>query len=85
MGSGVPVVAAAVGGLPEIIEDGCTGLLIDGHDVARYADAVRRLTGAPEFRSELVARARAAVAERFSWAAARLAYLELYREALAEP
>ena len=83
MAIGVPVVAHRVGGLPEIIDDGRTGLLIDGLDVAGYARAVRRLTDGSALRAEIVARARAAVAERFSWAAARQAYLGLYREALA--
>ena len=44
MAIGVPVVAHRVGGLPEIIADGRTGLLIDGLDPAGYARAVGRLT-----------------------------------------
>jgi glycosyltransferase involved in cell wall biosynthesis len=83
MAIGVPVVASRVGGLPEIIEDGRTGLLIDDRDPASYARAVRRLTDGSALRAGIVARARAEVAERFSWAAARQAYLTLYRNALA--
>jgi glycosyltransferase involved in cell wall biosynthesis len=83
MAIGVPVVASRVGGLPEIIVDGQTGLLIDGHDPASYARAVRRLTDGSALRGQIVERARADVARRFSWAVARQTYLELYREALA--
>ena len=60
-------------------------MLIDGHDPSHYAEAVRRLTDDAAWRAGIVARARADVADRFSWAAARRAYLELYREALARP
>jgi glycosyltransferase involved in cell wall biosynthesis len=83
MAIGVPVAASRVGGLPEIIVDGQTGLLIDGHDPASYARAVRRLTDGSALRGRIVERARAEVARRFSWAVARQTYLELYREALA--
>ncbi len=85
MAMGIPVVAHAVGGLKEIIEDGVSGVLIEGTDPASYAAAVRRLTAASALRTAIVARARRVVAERFSWSAAQRAYLDLYRAALGLP
>jgi glycosyltransferase involved in cell wall biosynthesis len=43
MAVGVPIVASAVEGIPEIIEHGKTGLLIEGADAEEYANAIVRL------------------------------------------
>ena len=44
---GTPVVAASVGGLRTVVSDGRSGVLVDGHDPARWAQVVARLLGAP--------------------------------------
>jgi glycosyltransferase involved in cell wall biosynthesis len=82
MAIGVPVVASAVGGVPEVVEHGGTGLLVDRQAPERYAAAVRRLLHEPDLRAHVIAAARRRVAERFSWNAVRQAYLDIYREAL---
>jgi glycosyltransferase involved in cell wall biosynthesis len=66
MSAGVPVVATRVGGLPEIIEDGTSGVLVDGRAPARMAEAVLRLTEQTEYRSSVVAAARRRVGSLFS-------------------
>jgi len=65
MAAGTPVVASRVGGLPEIVKDGVTGLLTsnDPHDVA---DAMRRVLGDPELARRLASQARAMVEREFS-------------------
>jgi glycosyltransferase involved in cell wall biosynthesis len=78
----VPVVASAVGGVPEVVEHGATGLLVEGQAPEGYAKAVRRLLHEPGLHARIAADARRLVAERFSWAAVRQAYLETYRDAL---
>ncbi|MBW8764720.1 MAG: glycosyltransferase [Geodermatophilales bacterium] len=45
---GVPVVASAVGGIPELIEDGVTGLLVPPGDVGALAGALTHLVDRPE-------------------------------------
>ena len=71
MAHGLPVVAMASGGVPEIVEDGRTGLLISAPDVASYADAfaagISRLLHEPELSLRLGQAARAIVQQRF-WA-----------------
>jgi glycosyltransferase involved in cell wall biosynthesis len=56
----VPVVAARVGGIPEIVEDGATGLLVSPGDAAELAAAIDRLLGD----RALAARCSAAAGER---------------------
>ncbi|MCP3993737.1 MAG: glycosyltransferase [bacterium] len=74
---GTPVVAAAVGGLPFIIEDGKSGLLVDGHDPEDYAAALDRVLGDSAFANRLATGAIDHSA-RFSWNATVSRFLELY-------
>jgi D-inositol-3-phosphate glycosyltransferase len=60
---GTPVVAAAVGGLRTAVRDGVSGVLVDGHDPAGYAAAVRTVMG----RRELLAAGARRHASQFSW------------------
>jgi glycosyltransferase involved in cell wall biosynthesis len=53
MAEGLPIVATAVGGTPEIIEDGRTGLLVPPGEAQPLADAIRRLLLDPVLRGRL--------------------------------
>jgi hypothetical protein len=68
MSAAVPVVASNVGGIPEIVEDGRSGLLV-GNSAQEIAAAILRLKGDRAFASRLGACARQTVEERFSVAA----------------
>lgn len=50
---GLPVVASDVGGLPEVVEDGVSGLLYPSKDVEALADRIRQLVDAPELRRRM--------------------------------
>jgi glycosyltransferase involved in cell wall biosynthesis len=60
---GTPVVATAVGGVPEVVRDGENGLLVPAGDVDAIAEAIRRLARDATLRGSLAARAAASVAE----------------------
>ena len=66
MACGTPVIATRVGGLPEVIEDGVTGLLFELGAVDEMAQAGARLLGDDAARSEMAAMARKSAGERFS-------------------
>jgi L-malate glycosyltransferase len=66
MACGVPVVATRVGGLPEVIADGVTGLLHPVEDAAGMAESLVRLLGDPELRAQLARAAREDAVTRFA-------------------
>lgn len=83
MSAGTPVVAANVGGCPELIEHGVTGLLFDIDDDAALAAAMQRLGNDPELRHAFSASALAVVHERYSVAAMVRATERVYERCLA--
>ena len=85
MAAGVPVVAANVGGVPDLIEHGKTGLLCDPLDAAGIRDAVGKLLGEPELARQLAAEAKKRALERFHPVVIARRHLEIYREALNVP
>lgn len=74
---GLPVVAAAVGGLPYAVADGRSGLLVEGHDPDGFAVAIGKILADPSIAEEMSAEA-VAFSERFSWPATADRLLELY-------
>jgi len=66
MARGRPVVASAVGGIPEVLTDGLDGLLVPPADPAALAEACIRLACSPVLRRQLGDAGRATVEARFS-------------------
>lgn len=63
---GIPVVGTYVGGIPDVVENEVTGLLVPPKDSAAIAEAVKRVFRDAELRSRLVASGHARIRE-FSW------------------
>jgi glycosyltransferase involved in cell wall biosynthesis len=61
-----PVVGTSVGGIPEVIVDGETGLLVPPRDTRALAQAMGRLMADPDYRGQLGRRGRELVVEKFS-------------------
>ena len=80
---GVPVIAPRLGGLPEVVVDGRTGLLYDAADPAQPATALRQLLSDGPLRAAMGAEA-ARHARRFSHERGVKRYERLYREVLRE-
>ena len=77
-----PVIATAVGGLLDAVEDGVTGLRIPPRDPVALRSAIMSLLSDGELRSALGASGREAARERFSLKAAAEATIGAYRDAL---
>ncbi len=82
MKAGVPVIASAVGGLPELTGAGERGMVIEGYDPRRWESGIRTLLNDSLLRRRLVANARGFAAQHELGAMAD-SYLEIYREILA--
>ena len=92
-----PVVASAVGGIPEVVEHGKTGLLVVPEAISAteveprnpdqfsrdLAAAVNVLLDDPALRASMAANARARVEQQFSWTSIARQTLEFYQELVA--
>lgn len=77
---GLPVVASQVGGLPEVVRDGETGLLVPPEQPQALADALLRLIEDPQLRARLGQAGRAWVRARYDWQTNVEQMLEVYRQ-----
>jgi len=82
MAASVPTVATSVGGNPEVIRDGATGLLVPPCDPVALAAALRRILSSGELRSTYTAGASRLFEERFTLDRTISCYQTLYEELL---
>ena len=78
MAARVPIVATAVGGVPEMLQDGVSALLVPPESPADLAAAVQRLLADPARAADLARAARAVAAERYAPDRRRAALEQLY-------
>jgi len=67
MSYGIPAIASRVGGIPDIIEDGVSGLLVPPADPQALANAIERVAGDPALAKRLADAGRARLRTHFSW------------------
>ena len=82
---GLPVIASRVGGIPEYLDDGATGFLVEPGKVDALARSLRRLIHNRDLCRRLGEQARGLVVERFSTEARLPDVLALYREGSVSP
>ncbi len=81
----VPVAAANVGGVPDLVTDGKTGLLFDPHNVRDMGGAVEKILTQPDLARNLAAEAGQGAQQRFHPSIIAQRHLEIYREVLGLP
>ena len=79
-----PVVASAVGGILEVVEDGKTGVLVPPAQPAALAEALVRVLNSPDLARDMGKAGRRRVEEKFSWASVAERTEQVYAEAIAE-
>jgi glycosyltransferase involved in cell wall biosynthesis len=82
MAAGLPVVATAVGGVPELVEDGASGILVPNEDLHGLVAAMQRMAQNPDLREQMGHAARCRAVERFDIRQTVRAYEALYEEIL---
>jgi glycosyltransferase involved in cell wall biosynthesis len=85
MACGVPVLASASGGVPELIEDGVTGELVPRLDTPALARALREMSAAPARLLEMGAAARTRAERLLTWARSAERLERLYAGVAAAP
>ncbi len=82
MATRVPVVAANVGGVPELVENGITGLFCNALDPATIRNAVEQLLREPSAAGQMADRAYASALQRFHPKVVARQHLSLYNDVL---
>jgi glycosyltransferase involved in cell wall biosynthesis len=78
--TGLPVVATRVGGVPEVVIDGITGILVERKDAEKLADALKRLIDNSDLRRKMGLAGRKYVEEHYRWESNVKAMNDLYME-----
>lgn len=79
MAAGRPVVASKVGGVPELVMDGETGLLVEAGNVHELVEALNRLIHDADLRSRLGTHGQT-VARQFDWEIVNSQLMDIYRD-----
>lgn len=79
MAYGKPVVGSRMGGIPELVEDGKTGLLYEAGNVSELASTLDRLMASPDLRRQMGAAARQRVEAVFSLESHNAGLMDIYK------
>ena len=82
MASGLPVVASRVGGIPELIDSGVDGVLVNADAPEEFAEAIGDLIDRPSLAAALGRAARVKVEQRFGFESMIAGFTQLYLDAL---
>jgi hypothetical protein len=84
MSYGIPAIGCRTGGIPDVIDHGITGLLVEPDNAPALAAAVLQLVNDPEQRRRMGTLAQCSVARRFTCEQTAQATLDAYRSAMAD-
>ena len=79
MHAGVPIVSTRVGGVPEVLNNGKAGILVDTPSSQNLADAIKKLISFPEVGERMAEKAKTIVRQNYSSQNMAAQYLNIYR------
>ncbi len=82
MGSGCPVVASQIAGVPDVVEDGVSGLLVPERDPQSLAEAITRLLSDNDLAQRLGAAARHRIETTFTWQQTAARFINIYQQSI---
>lgn len=82
MASGTPVIASAVGGIPDMVRPNVTGILVPPQDMTTLRDAIRGLLLDPEKRAEMAMNCRRVALEEYTLERQLQGHVQLYQTML---
>jgi glycosyltransferase involved in cell wall biosynthesis len=80
LSTGLPVISTRTGGIPDVVQDGVTGFLVDQRSPEQIADRLRRLHEDRAVLARMGERARDTVEQRFSWTTVTRRYLDVFEK-----
>ena len=78
MAMGIPVVSTSISGIPELIDDGVHGLLVEPRDAGALAQALHRVVADDALHAQLAAQGRQRMCERFDSRRTTIALRDLF-------
>lgn len=76
----VPVIGSNIGGIPDIIQDGETGLLVPEKNISKLSKAVINLVENENFRNKLANGGYNLVEDKFNWRKIAQSYISIYTQ-----
>ena len=77
---GLPIVASDVGGIPDVVVNDESGILVPEKDAVALADAIKRIESDPQYTARLLEGARNRIAEHFTWDNITRRQIEIYEQ-----
>ena len=77
---GLPIVASNVGGIPDVVVNNESGILVPEKDPVALADAIKRIESDPQYTASLLEGARNRIAEHFTWDNITRRQIEIYEQ-----
>jgi glycosyltransferase involved in cell wall biosynthesis len=77
---GLPIVASDVGGIPDVVVNNESGILVPEKDPVALADAIKRIESDPQYTASLLEGARNRIAECFTWDKITRRQIEIYEQ-----